>query len=60
MEYYLMTDIDMWFSIIEGFEMQMNESGTFIKFKNQIEDMKNKEQSKAKVTTIHKCGLTPK
>lgn len=42
------------------FEMQMNESGTLIKFKNWIEDMKNKEQSKAKVTTILQCGLTPK
>ena len=57
MEHYLMTEIDMWFSITEGF-MAPTENGKMLESSRWTVEQKMKAQANAKAIVTLQCGLS--
>ncbi|XP_074590609.1 uncharacterized protein LOC141846459 [Curcuma longa] len=57
MEYYLMTEIDMWFSVMEGFTAPKDAEGKVLESAQWTTEQKRKAQANAKATVTLQCGL---
>ncbi|XP_042467278.1 probable phospholipid hydroperoxide glutathione peroxidase [Zingiber officinale] len=58
MEYYLMNDIENWFSVVDGFEKPKDGSGAPLPTKDWTKEMAKKAQANAKATTTLQYGLS--
>lgn len=57
MEYYLMTNIEMWFIVKNDFKLPKDEFGEPLDFGKQTSDTKKKVQENAKDTQTLQCGM---
>ncbi|XP_074557881.1 uncharacterized protein LOC141813795 [Curcuma longa] len=58
MEYYLKTEVDMWFSVTEGFTEPTDENGKVLESSRWSPDQKWKSQANAKAVVTLQCGLS--
>ncbi|XP_074570568.1 uncharacterized protein LOC141827234 [Curcuma longa] len=58
MEYYLRTEVDMWFSVTEGFTEPTDENGKVLESSRWSPDQKWKSQANAKAVVTLQCGLS--
>ncbi|XP_074575270.1 uncharacterized protein LOC141831762 [Curcuma longa] len=58
MEYYLRTEVDMWFSVTEGFTEPTDENGRVLESSRWSADQKWKSQANAKAVVTMQCGLS--
>ncbi|XP_074556829.1 uncharacterized protein LOC141812719 [Curcuma longa] len=58
MEYYLRTEVDMWFSVTEGFSEPTDENGRVLESSRWSADQKWKSQANAKAVVTMQCGLS--